>query len=54
MEKLCTRPIGMKNGKYVECGKPAKYIVGMWQVCEDCKNIADYYTKKYGKGEHDG
>lgn len=41
----CTRPIDMKDGKYVTCGKPAKYEVGMWLVCEDCKPIADSYSK---------
>ena len=47
MEKLCTRPVGMKNGKYIKCNKLAKYVVGMWHVCENCKLIADYYTEKY-------
>lgn len=48
----CTRPLDMKDGKYVLCGKPANYCVGSWDVCENCKPIADYYTKKYAlKGE---
>jgi len=53
-DKTCSRPIGMKNGKYVKCGKPAKYKVGFWYVCEECKKIADYYTEKYNSnGEYD-
>ena len=43
----CTRPLDMQDGKYVLCGNPAKYSVGSWDVCEQCKPVADYYTKKY-------
>jgi len=43
----CTRPVGMKNGKYVLCGGEAKFVVGSWRVCISCKPIADYYTSKY-------
>lgn len=50
----CTRPVKMIQGKYVLCGDPAKYCIGSWDVCENCKSIADYYTKKYAvKGETD-
>ena len=41
----------MKAGIYLLCGRPAKYIVGAWDVCENCKPIADYYTKKYAEIE---
>ncbi len=41
----CTRPIDMKDGKYVLCGNSAVYEVGMWDVCEECKPIADSYSK---------
>jgi len=47
----CTRPIGMLDGKYVRCGNPAKYTIGSWQVCEECRPIADYYKKKYKYGD---
>ena len=47
----CTRPISMKDGKYILCGNESKYTVGGWDVCEDCKPIADYYTKKYALKE---
>jgi len=45
----CTRPLGMKDGRYVKCGKEAKYTIGMWDVCEECKPVADFYKEKYGK-----
>ena len=51
MDQLCTRPVDMKDGRYILCGKPAEYIIGAWFVCRDCKPVADYYTKKYCKGE---
>ena len=47
----CTRPISMKAGIYLLCGRPAKYAVGSWDVCEQCKPVADYYTKKYAEIE---
>ncbi|KKM86036.1 hypothetical protein LCGC14_1283000 [marine sediment metagenome] len=47
----CTRPISMKAGIYLLCGRPAKYTVGAWDVCEKCKPVADYYTKKYAEIE---
>jgi len=48
----CTRPVEMKDGKYVLCGGEAKYTIGMWDVCEECKPVADYYRKKYGKEDN--
>lgn len=43
----CTRPVDLKNGKYVLCGRPAIFVVGSWKVCPKCKPIADYYARIY-------
>lgn len=43
----CTRPVDLKNGRYVLCGRPAIFVVGSWKVCPRCKPIADYYTRRY-------
>lgn len=47
-EKTCMVPTDLneKEGKlkYKRCGRPAKYVIGNWYLCEDHKN---YYTEKY-------
>ena len=47
----CTKPVDLKNGKYVLCGRPAIFVVGSWKVCPRCKPIADYYARKYAVEE---